>query len=161
MSDRTYNQSIIEVANELHHEILETMHNFIKKNNGLKNKDVMGIFLVAINQTSFDLFLMLDENKNFIEEIKNNSSNIMDLSLNLCDKIRDSKKKHWGNKRMTDEIPVVETARAIVNTVTNPSIPVFAEDLILVHQLATDAKAKLAGKHLALMDMFKWLLSLA
>jgi len=62
---------------------------------------------------------------------------------------------------MTDEIPVVETARAIVNTVTNPSIPVFAEDLILVHQLATDAKAKLAGKHLALMDMFKWLLSLA
>jgi len=94
MSDRTYNQSIIEVANELHHEILETMHNFIKKNNGLKNKDVMGIFLVAINQTSFDLFLMLDENKNFIEEIKNNSSNIMDLSLNLCDKIRDSKKKH-------------------------------------------------------------------
>ena len=56
--------------------------------------------------------------------------------------------------------PVVEAAGAVAATIANPSIPVIAEDLILVHKLVTEVKSQLAGKHPSVLDIFKVLFNL-
>lgn len=50
--------------------------------------------------------------------------------------------------------PIVEVAEAVANTVVNPSVGVIAEDLMLVHSLVSDVKAKLAGKPISLINIF-------
>jgi hypothetical protein len=60
----------------------------------------------------------------------------------------------------TDNIPVPpieRIAEAALNTVASPTPEILVEDLILVHQLVTEVKAKLAGKSPTLINMFGWL----
>ncbi len=58
---------------------------------------------------------------------------------------------------MTDaadsSVPIVEAVQVVANTVINPTVPVLAEDLLLVHQIASEIKAKLAGKHPTLVNI--------
>lgn len=62
---------------------------------------------------------------------------------------------------MTDTTaPIVEAAGAIAETIATPTIPVLAEDLLLVHQLVADVKSQLAGKHPSLLNIFDVLFNL-
>lgn len=62
---------------------------------------------------------------------------------------------------MTDTTaPIVEAAEAVTETIANPSIPVVAEDLLLVHNLVTQVKEKLQGQHPSLTLIFKALFNL-
>jgi len=56
--------------------------------------------------------------------------------------------------------PAVEIAQAALQTAVNFSVPVIVDDLVLVHTLANDIKAKFAGKHPSLLSIFQWLLNL-
>lgn len=60
----------------------------------------------------------------------------------------------------TDTSPVIEVAEAVAETVATPTIPVLAEDLILVHRLVSDVKTKLAGKSATLASIFSILFNL-
>ena len=65
---------------------------------------------------------------------------------------------------MTDvapEAPILEAAGAVAATIANPSIPVLAEDLLLVHSIVSQVKAQLAGKHPGVLEIFKVLFNLA
>lgn len=59
-----------------------------------------------------------------------------------------------------EEAPIVQAAEAVAETVANPSLPVVVEDLVLVHGLVNEVKAKLAGKHLSLGLIFQTLFNL-
>lgn len=62
---------------------------------------------------------------------------------------------------MTEQaVPAVEIAQAAVETIASPTVPVIAEDLILAHTLASEIKAKFAGKHRSIKDIFQWLLNI-
>lgn len=50
--------------------------------------------------------------------------------------------------------PIEEAAAAVAETIANPSIPVLAEDLLLVHKLVGEVKAQLEGKPLTLLNIF-------
>lgn len=56
---------------------------------------------------------------------------------------------------VTEVAPVVEAATALAETIANPSIPVLAEDLLLVHKIVSEVKAQLAGKHPSLNLIFQ------
>lgn len=53
--------------------------------------------------------------------------------------------------------PVVEVAEAAIKTISDPSVPVLVDDLILVHKLVSDVKSALAGKHASMNQLF-WML---
>lgn len=55
---------------------------------------------------------------------------------------------------VTPSSPVAEVAAAVAETVANPSAPVLVEDLLLVHKIAGEVKAQLAGKHPTLSQIF-------
>lgn len=66
-----------------------------------------------------------------------------------------------GLTASTDTIPVEQIAGAVSQTIASPSLGVLAEDLVLVHQLVTEVKAKLAGKPVTLLTIFEILFNLA
>lgn len=53
--------------------------------------------------------------------------------------------------------PIERIAEAALNTISAPTPAVLVEDLILVHQLATEVKAKLAGKHPTILTILRLL----
>lgn len=59
-----------------------------------------------------------------------------------------------------ESVPAVDVAKAVIDTVEHPSLPVLVEDLMLVHQVVNDVKSKLAGKHAGLKDIFLVLFNL-
>ena len=65
---------------------------------------------------------------------------------------------------MTDETvtqaPIIEAVEAVAATIANPSLPVLAEDLVMVHSLVSEVKARLAGKHPSLNSIFRALFSI-
>lgn len=56
--------------------------------------------------------------------------------------------------------PIVEVAAAVAETIATPTIPVLAEDLLLVHKIVGEVKQKLNNKHPALLDIFNILFHL-
>lgn len=60
----------------------------------------------------------------------------------------------------TPPAEIVDAVEAIAETVTKPTIPLIADDLILAFQLANEVKQKLSNKHPQLMDYFKAILGL-
>ena len=57
-------------------------------------------------------------------------------------------------------LPIVEVAQAVAQTVANPSLPVLVEDLILIHNLVTNVRSQLAGKHPSVLNIFNALLNI-
>jgi hypothetical protein len=62
---------------------------------------------------------------------------------------------------MTDEpeatvatMPIIQAAEAVAATIANPSLPVLAEDLVMVHSLVNEVKTRLDGKHPSLSAIF-------
>jgi hypothetical protein len=58
------------------------------------------------------------------------------------------------------EVPAAQVLNAIAQTIVSPSIPVLAEDLMIVYNLVKEVKTQLAGKHESLMHIFWTLLNL-
>lgn len=56
--------------------------------------------------------------------------------------------------------PVVEAVEAVAQTIATPTLSVLAEDLLLVHSLVSDVKAKLMGKSPTLSAVFNTLFNL-
>lgn len=61
----------------------------------------------------------------------------------------------------SEAAPIVEAAEAVAATIATPSIPILAEDLLLVHKLAIEVKAQLAEKGNNLSNLFVWLFNLS
>lgn len=61
---------------------------------------------------------------------------------------------------LAPEAPIVEAAAAVAETIATPSIPVLAEDLLLIHKLVVEVKTQLAGKHISLLSVFNVLFNL-
>lgn len=56
--------------------------------------------------------------------------------------------------------PILEAAEAVSATIANPSIPMLAEDLLLVYKLVGEVKNKLAGTHPDTLSLFNLLFNL-
>jgi hypothetical protein len=50
--------------------------------------------------------------------------------------------------------PAVAAVEAVVNTISNPTPAVIAEDMVLVFNLAKTVREQLAGKHPDLLHIF-------
>ena len=65
-----------------------------------------------------------------------------------------------SNAPQSSTAPIVEAAEIVGQTIASPSIPVLVEDLVMVHSLVSDVKAKLAGKPASLLNLFHVLFNL-
>ena len=94
MSVENYEQSIVEMADKLHHHILESMNGFYKKNKKLTdNKDGVSVMLTALNQVINYILYVADINKKFHNDITEASLQIMVITFNLADKIAIQRRK--------------------------------------------------------------------
>jgi hypothetical protein len=59
-----------------------------------------------------------------------------------------------------EQVPIIEAAEAVAQTIASPSIPVLAEDLLLVYKLVQEVKAQLKGKPDNLLNLFNVLFHL-